>query len=88
MHLSYNLKPRLWASVDGNYWYGGGTTVNNVVRIGTLQANSRIGATISVPFTKHQSVKFSYSDGTLVRIGGDFQTVSIAWQYSWLGRPR
>lgn len=30
MHLSYDVKPRLWASVDGNYWYGGETTVNNI----------------------------------------------------------
>jgi Putative MetA-pathway of phenol degradation len=88
MHLSYNLKPRLWASVDGNYWYGGRITVNGAVRAGSLQANSRIGGTISVPFTKHQSVKFSYSDGTLDRFGGDYQTVSIAWQYAWLGRPK
>jgi Putative MetA-pathway of phenol degradation len=87
-HLSYNFKPRLWASLDGNYWYGGSTTVNDVVRIGTLQANSRIGGTISVPFTKHQSVKFSYSNGPLVRFGGDFQTVSVAWQYAWIGRPK
>ena len=88
MHLSYDVKPRLWASVDGNYWYGGGTTVNNVIKVGTLQSNSRIGGTISVPFTKHQSVKVSYSDGTLARIGGSFQTVSIAWQYSWVGTPK
>jgi hypothetical protein len=88
MHLSYDVKPRLWASIDGNYWYGGGTTVDNVIRIGTLQSDSRIGGTISVPFTKHQSVKFSYSDGTLARIGGSFQTVSIAWQYSWVGTPK
>jgi hypothetical protein len=87
MHLSYDVKPRLWASVDGNYWYGGETTVNNVVKIGTLQSNSRIGGTVSVPLTKHQSVKCSYSDGELARIGGTFQTVSVAWQYSWLGRP-
>src|SRR5271169_1207487 len=87
MHLSYDVKPRLWASVDGNYWYGGETTVNNVLKIGTLQSDSRIGGTVSVPFTKHQSVKFSYSDGELARIGGTFQTVSFAWQYSWLGRP-
>jgi hypothetical protein len=88
MHLSYDVKPRLWASVDGNYWYGGGTTLNGAVKVGTLQANSRIGGTISVPFTKHQSVKFSYSDGELARIGGTFQTVSVAWQYSWVGRPK
>jgi hypothetical protein len=87
MHLSYDVKPRLWASVDGNYWYGGETTVNNLLKIGTLQSNSRIGGTVSIPLTKHQSVKCSYSDGELARIGGTFQTVSFAWQYSWLGRP-
>ena len=87
MHLSYDVKPRLWASIDGNYWYGGGTTVNNVGKIGTVQSSSRIGGTLSIPLSKHQSVKFSYSDGELARIGGTFQTVSLAWQYSWLGRP-
>jgi hypothetical protein len=29
-HLSYDLKPRLWASLDGNFWFGGKTTVNGV----------------------------------------------------------
>jgi hypothetical protein len=80
-------KPRLWASVDGNYWYGGKTTVNDIIKLGTLQVNSRIGGTVSIPFTKDQSAKFSYSDGELARIGGTFQTVSVAWQYSWLGKP-
>jgi hypothetical protein len=87
MHLSYDVKPRLWASVDGNYWYGGATTVNNLPKIGTVQSNSRIGGTLSVPLSRHQSVKLSYSDGELARIGGTFKTVSVAWQYSWLGRP-
>lgn len=88
MHLSYDAKPRLWASFDGNYWYGGETAVNGVYKFGTLQSNSRIGGTVSVPLTKHQSVKFSYSDGELARIGGTFQTVTLIWQYSWLGRPK
>jgi Putative MetA-pathway of phenol degradation len=87
MHLSYNLRPRFWASVDGNYWYGGSTTVNNIFKTGTVQGNSRIGGTISIPFTKHQSVKFSYSNGAYTRFGGTFQTVTCAWQYSWFGRP-
>jgi len=88
MHLSYNVKPRLWASLDGNYWYGGTTTVNGAIKIGTLQANSRIGGTVSLPFNRHQAVKFSYSDGELVRVGGTFKTVSVAWQYSWIGKAR
>lgn len=29
-HLSYNFKPRLWASLDGNYWFGGKTSLNGI----------------------------------------------------------
>jgi Putative MetA-pathway of phenol degradation len=86
-HLSYDIKPRLWASLDGNYWYGGKTSFNGVQAQTTLQANSRIGGTASVPITKHQSLKFSYSRGTYVTFGGNFQNVSAAWQYSWFARP-
>jgi hypothetical protein len=85
-HLSYDVKPRLWASIDGNFWYGGRTSLNGVAGA-TLQTSSRIGATCSIPLNKHQSVKFSYSNGTYVKFGGNFQNVSVAWQYSWLGRP-
>jgi hypothetical protein len=85
-HLSYDVKPRLWASIDGNFWYGGRTSLNGVAGA-TLQTSSRIGATCSIPLNKYQSVKFSYSNGTYVRFGGNFQNVSVAWQYAWLGRP-
>lgn len=87
LHLSYDMKPRLWVSIDGNYWYGGETSVNGVPTPTTLQANSRLGATAAIPVSKHQSIKFSYSGGTYVRFGGDYQDISFAWQYSWLGRP-
>ena len=29
-HLSYDVKPRLWLSLDGNFWFGGKTSVNGV----------------------------------------------------------
>jgi hypothetical protein len=87
LHLSYDVKPRFWVSLDGNYWYGGKTSLNGVPTPTTLQANSRLGVTGSIPISPHQSVKFSYSRGTYVRFGGDFQEVSAAWQYTWQGRP-
>ena len=78
--------PRFWFSLDANYWYGGRTSLNGVENLSTLQANSRIGATVSVPITKNQSLKFSYSDGAITRFGGSYQNVSVAWQYYWLGK--
>ncbi len=87
-HLSYDFKPKLWASLDANFWFGGATSVNGVQNSETYQTNSRLGGTFAVPITNHQSLKFSYSNGTYIRFGGNYQNVSAAWQYSWLGRPK
>ena len=87
-HLSYDFKPRLWASLDGNFWFGGKTTVNGVQNPLSEETNSRIGGTVAIPITRHQSLKFSYSTGTYIRFGGNYQNVSAAWQYSWIGRPK
>jgi hypothetical protein len=87
-HLSYDFKPRLWASLDGNFWFGGKTTAGGIQNSLSEQTNSRIGGTVAIPITKHQSLKFSYSNGTYIRFGGNYQNVSAAWQYSWLGKPQ
>jgi hypothetical protein len=87
-HLSYDVTPRLWASFDGNFWFGGRTSQNGVENTDTLQLSSRIGGTVSVPVSKRQSLKLSYSHGDYVRFGGDFHNVSFAWQYSWVGWPK
>src|SRR5262249_32263024 len=29
-HLSYDFKPRFWISLDGNFWFGGKTSINGV----------------------------------------------------------
>ena len=86
-HLSYDVKPRLWASLDGNFWYGGRTSLNGVQNPSTLQKNSRIGGTVSLPVSRHQSLKLSYNRGAYIRFGGRYDNVSIGWQYSWVGRP-
>jgi hypothetical protein len=86
-HLSYDVKPRFWVSFDANFWTGGQSSINGKENSGTLQRSSRLGGTMSVPISRHQAVKFSYSNGAYVRYGGDYQSVSVGWQYSWLGRP-
>jgi hypothetical protein len=86
-HLSYDVRPRLWVSLDGNFWYGGRTSLNGVENPATLQKNSRLGVTGSIPLSRHQSVKLSFNRGAYVRFGGNFNNLSVGWQYSWLGRP-
>ncbi len=84
-HLSYDFKPRLWVSLDGNFWYGGRTSLNGVENRASLQKNSRVGATAAIPITLHQSIKFSYDRGAVIRFGGKYQAVAVAWQYGWIG---
>jgi len=87
-HLSYDFKARAWASLDGNFWWGGVTALNGIRNLATKQTGSRIGGTVSLPITKHQSIKVAYSDGTYIRFGGNYQNVQVAWQYSWIGSPK
>jgi hypothetical protein len=86
-HLSYDVRSRLWVSLDANFWWGGITSLSGIQNLATKQTGSRIGGTASFPISKHQSIKVSYSNGTYIIFGGNYQNVSVAWQYSWLGRP-
>jgi hypothetical protein len=87
-HLSYDFsRLRGWVSVDGNFWFGGVTSLDGTQNPATRQTSSRLGATASLPVAKHQSIKVSYSYGTYVRFGGNYHSLSVAWQYSRLGRP-
>jgi hypothetical protein len=87
-HLSHNFGFRAWASLDGNFWWGGITALNGIRNLQTKQASSRIGGTFSLPLTKHQSIKVAYSNGSYIRFGGNYHNVQVAWQYSWIGQPK
>jgi len=86
-HLSYDIKRFLWFSLDGNFWYGGATSLSGVANPNTRQTGSRLGITGSFPLVNHQTIKVSFNDGAYIRFGGNYKNVSVAWQYSWLGKP-
>jgi hypothetical protein len=92
-HLSYDAKKfrgkatPLWFSLDSNFWYGGTTTLGGTSKPATRQTSSRIGFTAAFPLSQHNSIKTSFSTGAYVSYGGDYQNLSVSWQYSWLGRP-
>ena len=87
-HLSRNFKFGTWASLDANFWWGGITSLSGIQNLATKQTGSRIGGTVAWRFARHQSLKVSYSNGTYIRFGGNYQAVQAAWQYSWLGWPK
>jgi hypothetical protein len=80
--ISYTLRPGTWLAVGGTYYHGGETSLDGRDD-GNRQSNFRIGATLSTALGGGHSLKFTYSDGAIVRVGGDFRTVGIAWQYAW-----
>ena len=84
-HLSRNFGAGTWVSLDGNFWWGGTTSLNGKENPATRQTSSRLGGTAAWRFARHQSLKVSYSDGTYLRFGGNYHNVTAAWQYSWLG---
>lgn len=86
-HLSHDFKPGTWISLDGNFWFGGVTSLSGIQNVATRQTASRLGATAALRVSRHQSLKISYSGGTYLRFGSNFQNLQIAWQYSWLGWP-
>lgn len=81
-HVSYTIRPRLWLAANATYFTGGRTVINEVINA-DLQKNSRIGVQASIPVGRRSSVKFSWARGLVTRIGGDFNSFGIAWQYLW-----
>jgi hypothetical protein len=81
-HVSYTFRPQLWVSASATYFGGGRTVVNGVER-NTLQKNSRVGAQISLPIRRGQTVKLTWARGVATRVGGSFNTIGVAWQYLW-----
>jgi hypothetical protein len=91
-HLSYDLsrekttkKLKPWVSLDGNFWWGGITSLSGIRNVKTEQTSSRIGGTFALPLRRHQLLKVAYSDGTYIRFGGNYQNVQVGWQYTWVG---
>jgi hypothetical protein len=82
VHLSYTIRPRLWLAADATYYAGGAVTLDGAPSSGR-QSNVRAGLTASLPLTQKQSLKLNYSNGAVTRVGGNFRTIGVAWQYAW-----
>lgn len=78
----YTLRPRMWVSGNATF-YRGGSTVINEKENEDRQRNARVGATFSFPLNRQQSVKLAWAKGVTTRIGGNLNTIAIAWQYAW-----
>jgi len=85
-HLSYNITPRAWVAFNATFYTGGQSSVNEVYKDDRL-SNSRIGATLSLPVLKRNTIKIAFSKGAIIRIGADFSTISVGWTSVWFRKP-
>ncbi len=85
-HTSYTFRPRLWVAVDGTWYHGGAARLNDGPPIAEMN-NARLGATVSLPLGRSQSIKVAYSGGVSVRTGTNFHTLSVGWQWLRLTQP-
>lgn len=82
-HISYNVKPNLWVAFNSTFYAGGASSLGDTYN-DDRQSNIRLGITAVIPTGKVSSLKFAASTGAVVRIGQDFTSFSIGWQYSWI----
>jgi hypothetical protein len=79
-HISYYFKNQMWIGINGNWFNGGETLVDNTPA-GDLKDNYRVGGTWSVPFSKKHSIKFQFHIGAFTKTGYDYNTFSLGYQY-------
>ena len=73
-----------WISLNANFFRGGATTIDGSGQ-DTEQENSRWGITYALPLSLKHSLKFYANTGVITRIGNDFDTIGVAWQYRFEG---
>ncbi len=83
-HVIYGFRSGVWVALDGTYFMGGRTSVDGVLD-DDRESNSRAGLTVTLPVDRSNSIKLYASRGVSTRIGSNFNTFGIAWQYRWGG---
>jgi hypothetical protein len=81
-HLVYSIGYGIWAALDSTYYMGGRTKVNGIAN-DDRQENWRLGGTLSVPISRHHSIKLYGSTGVSTRTGSESDAVGILLQYRW-----
>jgi hypothetical protein len=81
-HLIYSFGKGIWGALDANYYTGGRVTRDGKIA-DNLQQNWRVGATLSFPINKQNSIKISGNTVVHSRTDSFFDTIGITWQYRW-----
>jgi hypothetical protein len=83
-HISYTFTRSCWLGLDGAYFLGARSTVDDVENA-DRQQGTRWGATLALSLTRYQSLKFFGVAGLDRDRHRDFDAIGVAWQYRWGG---
>jgi hypothetical protein len=78
----YSFRRNLWTSFSYGRATGGETELDGVFR-NDIQQNDRIAATLALPAGRVGALRFVFTSGLTTRLGADFDSVSVTYQYSW-----
>lgn len=73
--------PLFWVAGSAGYAWGGRSTLNGVAK--ESLDNKRLSLALRKPFGRQHAVKAAYINGLATRLGSDFDTFQLAWQYAW-----
>jgi hypothetical protein len=78
----WTIRRGYWTGFSYGRANGGESLVDGVLR-NDLQRNDRIGALVSWPLGRSGAMKLTYTNGLSTRLGADFDSLGLAYQYSW-----
>ena len=84
-HLAYYFKNQMWVGLNGNWFNGGQTFVDNTPA-GDLKDNWRIGAIWSIPLARQHSMKLQFHVGAFTNTGYDYNVVTLGYQYVFFNK--
>jgi hypothetical protein len=80
-HLIRITRSGTWVSLDGNYYAGGRSYLDDEPRA-DFQRNSRVGLSASWPLKSRHIFKVSFSTGIATESGGDYEIYSLTYSYA------
>jgi hypothetical protein len=71
-----------WVALNYGRATGGKTRIDEG-EWSPLQENDRIAATLLLPMRRTQALRLTYTSGLFTRLGADFETFGVGYQFSW-----
>jgi hypothetical protein len=84
-NVIYSFRRNLWTSISLGFANGGETRLDGALQ-NNLQRNTRFGATLALPAGRSGGLRAVFTTGLTTRLGADFDSIALTYQYSWLGR--